>query len=64
MPEIENARVLSFGWLQAGQLVKREGILAFWKGFGPATIKLAPHSVISFIILDNLTIWYTGKSAM
>jgi hypothetical protein len=50
--------------LQAGQLVKKEGILAFWKGFGPATIKLAPHSVISFIILDNLTIWYTGKSAM
>ena len=50
--------------LQAGQLMKGEGVLAFWKGFGPATIKLAPHSVISFIILDNLTIWYTGKSAM
>jgi solute carrier family 25 oxoglutarate transporter 11 len=45
-------------------LLKQEGILALWKGFGPATVKVAPHSVISFIILDNLTHWYTGKSAM
>ena len=35
-----------------------------WKGFGPATVKLAPHSVISFVILDSLTRWYTGKDAM
>eukprot|EP01047_Picozoa_sp_COSAG01_P080376 COSAG01_NODE_15604_length_1320_cov_1.378378_1_plen_296_part_00 len=48
----------------AATLLSNEGALAFWKGFGPATIKLAPHSVISFIILDNLTRWYTGKDAM
>lgn len=45
-------------------LLRTEGTLALWKGFGPAVIKLAPHSVISFIILDNLTHWVTGKSAM
>ena len=45
-------------------LLRTEGVLALWKGFGPAVIKLAPHSVISFIILDNLTHWFTGKSAM
>ena len=73
--------------LSGSIVVVGQGVLAFWSGFGPATIKLAPvslmisnrfwrrflltlrmwhaqHSVISFIILDNLTIWYTGKSAM
>ena len=45
-------------------LMKTEGVLALWKGFGPSVTKLAPHGVISFIILDNLTHWFTGKSAM
>lgn len=48
----------------AKTLIKTEGVGALWKGFGPAYIKLAPHTTISFMILENLTTWYTGKSAM
>ena len=48
----------------AGTLVKTEGVLAFWKGATPMIIKLAPHSVISFIVLDNLTKYITGRDAM
>merc|ERR1712032_1448829 len=46
-----------------GRTVKAEGVLALWKGFLPAFVKLAPHTVISFIIMDNLSKWYTGKEA-
>ena len=48
----------------ARQIVKSEGMLAFWKGYTPATIKLAPHTVISFIILDNLSKLLLGKEAL
>ena len=46
------------------KLVQAEGVGALWKGFTPAYIKLAPHTVISFIILDNLTKMITGKEAL
>jgi solute carrier family 25 (mitochondrial oxoglutarate transporter), member 11 len=48
----------------ATKLVKSEGITALWKGYTPATIKLAPHTVISFIILDALSQKMLGKDAM
>jgi solute carrier family 25 oxoglutarate transporter 11 len=34
--------------------VSSEGIFTLWKGFFPFYIKLAPHTTISLIILDNL----------
>ena len=46
------------------KLVKSEGVLAFWKGFTPAWIKIAPHTVISFVILEQLTHLITGGAAM
>lgn len=39
----------------ARKVVSNEGIGALWKGYGPATVKLAPHTVLSFIILDTLS---------
>jgi solute carrier family 25 oxoglutarate transporter 11 len=48
----------------ARKIVKFEGVLSLWKGYTPATIKLAPHTVISFIILDNLSKWLLGKEAL
>jgi len=46
------------------QLVRNEGVLALWKGYTPAVIKLAPHTVISFIILDNLSRYILGKEML
>lgn len=48
----------------AHQTVTAEGPLALWKGFAPAWMKLAPHTVISFIILDNLSRRAFGVDAM
>ena len=44
--------------------IKAEGVLALWKGFMPAFIKLTPHTVISFVILEKLTSIMTGSSAL
>eukprot|EP00966_Prymnesium_polylepis_P214463 4966690-Prymnesium_polylepis.1 len=44
--------------------VRTGGPLALWTGCGPATIKLAPHTVISFVLLDNLSKIVFGKEAM
>jgi solute carrier family 25 oxoglutarate transporter 11 len=46
------------------KLVKSEGVLAFWKGFTPAWVKLAPHTIISFIILEQLSSIVTGENSM
>ena len=44
--------------------IAKEGVLALWKGSIPAYVKLAPHTIISFIIIDNLSKWYTGEEAL
>eukprot|EP00817_Percolomonadidae_sp_ATCC50343_P005236 CAMPEP_0117424692 /NCGR_PEP_ID=MMETSP0758-20121206/5072_1 /TAXON_ID=63605 /ORGANISM="Percolomonas cosmopolitus, Strain AE-1 (ATCC 50343)" /LENGTH=55 /DNA_ID=CAMNT_0005208647 /DNA_START=765 /DNA_END=929 /DNA_ORIENTATION=- len=31
------------------QIVKKEGITAFWKGFTPYFSRLGPHTVLTFI---------------
>ena len=48
----------------ARNTIKTEGMLSLWKGYMPATIKLAPHTVISFLILDNLSKLLLGKEAL
>lgn len=48
----------------ARELYTNEGPRAFYKGAGPAVAKIAPHTVISFIILDSLTKYFTGAPAM
>ena len=48
----------------AAQTVRNEGALSLWKGYTPAVVKLAPHTVISFIILDNLSRLLMGKDAL
>lgn len=45
-------------------LLRNEGPLALYAGAIPATAKLAPHTVISFVILENLTRLIFGREAM
>jgi hypothetical protein len=44
--------------------IKTGGLLMLWKGCVPATVKLAPHTVISFVLLENLSKLVLGKEAM
>ena len=48
----------------AKKLIHNEGVLALYKGYTPAFIKLAPHTVISFIILDTLSQMILGKDVL
>jgi solute carrier family 25 oxoglutarate transporter 11 len=44
--------------------IKEEGVVVLWRGFTPAYLKLAPYTVLSFTILENLTKLLTGQEAM
>ena len=48
----------------AKQMIRKEGLLSLYKGYTPAFIKLAPHTVISFIILDTLSQMILGKDTL
>lgn len=37
------------------KIISNEGVLALWKGFTPYYARLGPHTVLTFIILEQLT---------
>lgn len=41
-----------------GTVVKREGVFALWKGFLPYYFRLGPHTVLTFIFLEQLNSAY------
>lgn len=41
-----------------GKVLKSEGVFALWKGFTPYYARLGPHTVITFILLEQMTIAY------
>ncbi|CAL8095319.1 unnamed protein product [Orchesella dallaii] len=40
------------------KVVKREGVFALWKGFTPYYARLGPHTVLTFIFLEQMNGWY------
>ncbi len=38
--------------------VRNEGILSAWKGFGPSYMRLAPQTVLVFVFLEQLQLFY------
>uniref|UniRef100_A0A0R3TPI5 Mitochondrial 2-oxoglutarate/malate carrier protein n=1 Tax=Rodentolepis nana TaxID=102285 RepID=A0A0R3TPI5_RODNA len=41
-----------------GSTVKSEGVLALWKGFTPYLFRIGPHTVLTFVILEQLNAFY------
>ncbi|XP_045477607.1 mitochondrial 2-oxoglutarate/malate carrier protein-like [Harmonia axyridis] len=41
-----------------GKVMKQEGIFALWKGFTPYYARLGPHTVLTFIFLEQLNSFY------
>ena len=37
--------------------IKNEGVLSLWKGFTPYFLRLGPHTIITFIVLEKLNVW-------
>jgi len=44
-----------------GKVVKNEGVFALWKGFIPYYFRLGPHTVLTFIFLEQMNTFYRGK---
>lgn len=40
------------------KIVSKEGVLTLWKGFTPYYARLGPHTVLTFIFLEQLTNMY------
>ncbi|GLH09148.1 hypothetical protein R5R35_008189 [Gryllus longicercus] len=45
------------------KVVRNEGIFALWKGFTPYFARLAPHTVLTFIFLEQLNAFYLNYVA-
>lgn len=43
------------------KVVRHEGVLALWKGFTPYYCRLGPHTVITFILLEQMNTLYNDK---
>lgn len=41
-----------------GKVVRHEGVLALWKGFTPYYARLGPHTVLTFIFMEQLNQMY------
>jgi len=41
-----------------GKVIKNEGVLSLWKGFTPYYFRLGPHTVITFIFLEQMNRLY------
>lgn len=41
-----------------GKVIKGEGVLSLWKGFTPYYARLGPHTVLTFIFLEQMNIAY------
>lgn len=41
-----------------GRVVRNEGILALWKGFTPYYARIGPHTVLTFIFLEQMNSFY------
>ena len=40
------------------QVIKHEGVSSLWKGFAPYYFRLGPHTVLTFVFLEQMNGWY------
>lgn len=40
------------------KVVRYEGFFSLWKGFTPYYARLGPHTVLTFIFLEQMNKWY------
>lgn len=41
-----------------GRVVRNEGVFALWKGFTPYYARIGPHTVLTFIFLEQMNAMY------
>jgi solute carrier family 25 oxoglutarate transporter 11 len=40
------------------EVIRKEGLFSLWKGFTPYYARLGPHTVLTFIFLEQLNVFY------
>jgi len=40
------------------RVIRTEGFFSLWKGFTPYYFRLGPHTVLTFIFLEQMNKWY------
>lgn len=45
-------------------ILRKDGIKGFYRGFFPGMMKSAPHSILSFVFAEQMTLLYTGKELL
>ena len=74
--EMDEAKQASAGEIEAGaaftkqryngtldcfrQIVTKEGPLALWKGFMPCWMRIGPHTLVTFVIMEQIKGLLTG----
>ncbi|CAF3782584.1 unnamed protein product [Adineta steineri] len=43
------------------RIFRQEGVLSFWKGFTPYFYRIGPHTILSFIFIEQLNIQYQRR---
>lgn len=41
-----------------GKVIRKEGFFSLWKGFTPYYMRLGPHTVLTFIFLEQMNLMY------
>jgi len=44
-----------------GDLWKEAGVIGFFKGYGPAFVRLAPHTILTFVFMEQLRMNFGTK---
>ncbi|VDL97883.1 unnamed protein product [Schistocephalus solidus] len=41
------------------RVVRQEGVTSLWKGFTPYILRVGPHTILTFVVLEQLNRWYS-----
>jgi dicarboxylate transporter 10 len=44
-------------------MIRNEGIMSLFKGWTPAFIRLGPHTIVTFMVLEQLKCWHQAFHA-
>ena len=44
-----------------GRTIKAEGLFSLWKGFTPYFARIGPHTILTFIFLEQMNKFYKRK---
>ena len=45
-------------------IIREEGPLALFKGWVPAFVRLGPHTIVTFMVLEQFKVLYNKKLAL